>query len=339
MAAIGHGHVPAPRSVLLSAPPPSGWRSRRNPTARAIISGSLIRLFLECLIQLEKADQTGTTYMTILFSGGACHSRLSARHDHCERCRRGPVCSQDSLLLHPLPFAILRGLREQNRHRAPGGALRYLEATDGLSLARAAEIRSNRGAGRPGARHGGHGGNPSSRAACRPSAGWGLADEAVRGAPASGFDRAVAHARHRAGRLRAPRAKWVSSEGLHVTLHFFGDCTDAQFEALKIVFADLVPSASCNGSASGLVGRFPARGAPRVLWVGFQRGEEAMRAYGDLFDHALPRWAGSATRAGSRHTSHWRASEPPRYLRAGPRGSACHPRTSLWMSACSSSPC
>jgi len=88
-------------------------------------------------------------------------------------------------------------------------------------------------------------------------------------------------------RGQAPRAKWSASEGLHITLHFFGDCTDAKLNALKGVFADPSMRVSAMAVRLGPVGQFPPQGAPRVIWVGFERGEEEMRTYWNLFESRI----------------------------------------------------
>jgi RNA 2',3'-cyclic 3'-phosphodiesterase len=88
-------------------------------------------------------------------------------------------------------------------------------------------------------------------------------------------------------RERCTQARWVAVTGMHVTLHFFGDCTDEQLNALKRVFEDPALRAPAIAVRLGPVGQFPERGAPRVLWVGFARGEEAMRAYWELFESRI----------------------------------------------------
>ena len=88
-------------------------------------------------------------------------------------------------------------------------------------------------------------------------------------------------------RRRAPSAKWVAAAGMHITIHFFGDCTDERLGALKKVFEDHTLSVPALAVRLGSVGQFPAQGAPRVLWAGFERGGEAMRSYWDLFESRI----------------------------------------------------
>jgi DNA repair protein RecO (recombination protein O) len=105
-------------------------------------SGSLYRLFLESLQLLEKADRTGTTYMKILFLWRFL-SLAGYQPDttHCERCGASlsaPKTAYYSTHTHSLSCAPCVN---ENGIELPAGALRYLEATDNLSLDRAAEIR------------------------------------------------------------------------------------------------------------------------------------------------------------------------------------------------------
>ncbi len=91
---------------------------------------------------------------------------------------------------------------------------------------------------------------------------------------AEGLVHALASARQ-----RAPRARWVPAENLHVTLRFFGDVDDAARAALEAVFDSgelRRPTISCR---LGAAGQFPLRGAPRVLWVGLETGAAESHAF------------------------------------------------------------
>ncbi len=60
--------------------------------------------------------------------------------------------------------------------------------------------------------------------------------------------------------------RWTPAEQLHVTLQFFGDVDAAQADRLIVSLRQLrwrAPLLRLSGT-----GQFPARGAPRVLWVG-----------------------------------------------------------------------
>jgi RNA 2',3'-cyclic 3'-phosphodiesterase len=63
-----------------------------------------------------------------------------------------------------------------------------------------------------------------------------------------------------------PGAKWVKHPQMHLTLRFIGDVDDQQSEAIKSGL-DSLQAAPFEMRLEG-VGQFPARGKPRVLWVG-----------------------------------------------------------------------
>lgn len=75
----------------------------------------------------------------------------------------------------------------------------------------------------------------------------------------------------------APRAKvtWVASERAHLTLRFIGEVDDEQ--GARIMAALREPLAiSRFAVAWGSLGAFPARGSPRVLWIGVVEGGETL---------------------------------------------------------------
>lgn len=60
--------------------------------------------------------------------------------------------------------------------------------------------------------------------------------------------------------------RWVSRENLHVSLKFLGDLDDAQADRLRNLLR-AERAATRPLEVRGL-GRFPPRGAPRVVWAG-----------------------------------------------------------------------
>jgi len=96
------------------------------------------------------------------------------------------------------------------------------------------------------------------------------------------LDSALARAR-----LASPGLRWVSSTGFHITLHFFGEVPEQGVTALQRVFDDAELRVPAIPARLGRIGQFPARGNPRVLWVGLARGEAEIRAYWDLFERKL----------------------------------------------------
>lgn len=84
-----------------------------------------------------------------------------------------------------------------------------------------------------------------------------------------------------------PGLRWVSAGGFHVTLHFFGEVSEAGVAALHRVFDDPDLQVPAIPARLGKIGQFPPRGNPRVLWVGLERGEPEMRAYWSLFEKKI----------------------------------------------------
>jgi RNA 2',3'-cyclic 3'-phosphodiesterase len=86
-------------------------------------------------------------------------------------------------------------------------------------------------------------------------------------------------------RLRslAPKVKWVPSEAMHLTLHFFGEVAEADVGGFSPVFEDASLQCPAIPFHLGQTGFFPPAGPPRVMWVGLARGVEEMRAFLEQF--------------------------------------------------------
>jgi RNA 2',3'-cyclic 3'-phosphodiesterase len=81
-------------------------------------------------------------------------------------------------------------------------------------------------------------------------------------------------------------ARWVPLDNLHLTVRFIGHVPDDRVAAvLESLEAPLVARAF-DIEFSGC-GRFPPSGAPRVLWIGLQRGLEPLRHLHDTFNARL----------------------------------------------------
>jgi 2'-5' RNA ligase len=65
-----------------------------------------------------------------------------------------------------------------------------------------------------------------------------------------------------------PAVRWVRPEGIHLTLRFFGACTEGQIEGLKSRLSALAAQAPVTRAPVAGLGIFPERGQPRVLWLG-----------------------------------------------------------------------
>lgn len=101
-------------------------------------------------------------------------------------------------------------------------------------------------------------------------------------------------------RALAPRAKWVSPESMHLTLHFFGEVADAEVGGFSSVFDDASLAVPVIRFQLGPAGFFPPGGPPKVLWVGITRGVEEMRAFCDRFTDKL-----QALRSGAGPLRQW----------------------------------
>jgi 2'-5' RNA ligase len=101
---------------------------------------------------------------------------------------------------------------------------------------------------------------------------------AVRAAIGSAFSSA---------RALAPKARWVSPEGMHVTLHFFGEIVESKIDDFAPLFKDPELSRPAIRARLGEPGHFPPNGTPRVLWVGLQEGVQEMEAFWKRFTEKL----------------------------------------------------
>jgi 2'-5' RNA ligase len=68
----------------------------------------------------------------------------------------------------------------------------------------------------------------------------------------------------------AGRARWVRSEGLHLTLRFFGEVPVDGIESLAARLSEAFVGLPAFVLEFRGCGVFPERGNPRVLWVGVQ---------------------------------------------------------------------
>ena len=62
--------------------------------------------------------------------------------------------------------------------------------------------------------------------------------------------------------------KWVAEENLHLTLKFLGEIAEESAEELRGLLAAEAPRWPKLALTYAGIGRFPERGAPRVVWAG-----------------------------------------------------------------------
>lgn len=88
-------------------------------------------------------------------------------------------------------------------------------------------------------------------------------------------------------RALAPEVRWARPEGLHVTLKFIGEVSDAKVEQIKTALAS-VQAASFQVRFEG-VGFFPGAKSPRIFWIGVEGGPPLPRLAGivDAATHKL----------------------------------------------------
>jgi 2'-5' RNA ligase len=68
-------------------------------------------------------------------------------------------------------------------------------------------------------------------------------------------------------RAKFPSARWVRSEGIHVTLKFIGEVTDNRVEKIENVLGSVASDAPVEMIFRG-TGFFPNERRPRVFWIG-----------------------------------------------------------------------
>lgn len=86
------------------------------------------------------------------------------------------------------------------------------------------------------------------------------------------------------GRL-ASKVAWVRPELAHLTIKFLGEVDEGR--VADIVRAMRTAARGIFEIQGGSGGFFPPRGAPRVVWLGFDRGAAECGAYFEALDAAL----------------------------------------------------
>jgi 2'-5' RNA ligase len=118
--------------------------------------------------------------------------------------------------------------------------------------------------------------------------------------------------------LRATRAdiRWVSGEGIHLTLKFLGPIDETQALGVKEILKDVASHHHAFPLRLEGTGAFPGEISPRVLWVGLA-GEPELLALQDDLDNALEaKGFEREKRAFSPHLTLGRVKGPERVAKA-----------------------
>jgi len=88
-------------------------------------------------------------------------------------------------------------------------------------------------------------------------------------------------------RVRAPRARWVSADAFHLTVHFFGEVEGQPLSDLYRAFEDPRLMHGAMPARFGGLGQFPPRGSPRVLWIGLAADGSELPDYWKTFESVV----------------------------------------------------
>jgi 2'-5' RNA ligase len=81
--------------------------------------------------------------------------------------------------------------------------------------------------------------------------------------------------------------RWVRPANLHVTLRFLGDVESSRVDGLVGCLAAAFESSDAFELRLAGLGRFPRRGAPRVVWAGVEQGVGELAALASLAERTL----------------------------------------------------
>ena len=147
--------------------------------------------------------------------------------------------------------------------------------------------------------------------------------------------------RERVARI-APHARltWVAPDRLHVTVRFIGEVDDERAAAIGRVLGPPLQTPSFT-IAAGAAGAFPARGAPRALWLALTSAPGVLadleREVSARLDRAGVAWDARpfrphVTLARVREPAGLRASALLAGVEAPPHGSGCVDAITLFVS-------
>jgi 2'-5' RNA ligase len=80
-------------------------------------------------------------------------------------------------------------------------------------------------------------------------------------------------------RERCRSLRPTGAAGMHLTLHFFGEVDEGGVQRLAALWRDPALKGPAIAATLGPLGVFPPRGSPRVVWIGLDRGADAVCAF------------------------------------------------------------
>lgn len=107
-------------------------------------------------------------------------------------------------------------------------------------------------------------------------------------------------------------ARWVPADQLHLTLRFIGEVDDAILEAIRQALT--VVRAEQFSLAVQVVGHFPARKTPHVLWVGADAGAALADLQGQVETGVQAAGLAAESRQFSPHITIARLRETPSHV-------------------------
>ncbi|HMK42853.1 MAG TPA: RNA 2',3'-cyclic phosphodiesterase [Dissulfurispiraceae bacterium] len=82
--------------------------------------------------------------------------------------------------------------------------------------------------------------------------------------------------------------RWVSPEGLHLTLKFLGEVSDARIPGISALLHSICSNLSPFSIAAAGAGAFPKLHHPHIFWIGIRKSEALERLWGAVEDGLVP---------------------------------------------------
>lgn len=81
--------------------------------------------------------------------------------------------------------------------------------------------------------------------------------------------------------------KFVNTENMHITMHFFGELPDYNVEELKRILENPALKVPVIKSECGSLDFFPSSGKPRVIYINLQEGGDFISQYQNKLEDML----------------------------------------------------